>query len=299
MDPWKFYDVTHRDHVVCNPMSEDTLARLIDLMRLSPNACVVDIACGKGEFLVRLAEAYRIRGTGIDLSPFCIADARKRLQARAPGAAVAFEQRNGADFHLDVPHSLTLASCIGASWVFGGHAATLNVLSGMVEADGWVVVGEPYWMQEPSAEYLAALGVARDAFGTHMGNAEAGALQGLELVDTFASSRDDRDRYEGLQWHATETYARGHPDDPDLPELLQRVAKAKLSYLRWGRDTLGWAMYAFRRRRSRRGAERPGTSWTDSCTDNVCTARVPADGSARPPRRMPRARLKAGTATTP
>jgi len=24
------------------------------------------------------------------------------------------------------------------------------------------------------------------------------------------------------------------------------VAKAKLAYLRWGRDTLGWAMYVFR-----------------------------------------------------
>src|SRR5512139_3338905 len=87
MDTWKFYDITHHDHVVCNPTSEEKLARLVGLLRLSPDARVVDIACGKGEFLVRLAEAYGIRGTGIDLSPFCVADARKRLQARAPGAA--------------------------------------------------------------------------------------------------------------------------------------------------------------------------------------------------------------------
>jgi SAM-dependent methyltransferase len=215
---------------------------------------VVDIACGKGEFLTRLAEAYGIQGMGIDLSPFCIADARRGLQARAPGAAVAFEQMNGADFRLDVPHSLTLASCIGASWVFGGHAATLDALSGMVGVDGWVVVGEPYWLQEPPAEYLAALGVTRDAFGTHVGNAEAGELRGLELVHTFVSSKDDWDEYEGLQWYATEAYARGHPEDPDLPDLLQRVAAARLSYLRWGRDTLGWAVYVFRRRGFRGGA---------------------------------------------
>jgi len=254
MDTWKFYDITHRDHVVCNPASKDKLAHLVGLLRLPADARVVDIACGKGEFLIRLAEACGIRGIGIDLSPFCIADARQRLQARAPGADVAFRQMDGADFRLDVPRSLTLASCIGASWVFGGHARTLDVLSGMVSVDGWVVVGEPYWLQEPSAEYLAALGVTRDAFGTHAGNAEAGGQRALELVHTIVSSKDDWDHYEGLQWYATAAYARRHPDDPDLPELLERVAKAKLAYLRWGRDTLGWAMYAFRRQPSQEAA---------------------------------------------
>ena len=27
MDIWKFYDITHRDHVVCNPTNEEKLAR--------------------------------------------------------------------------------------------------------------------------------------------------------------------------------------------------------------------------------------------------------------------------------
>ena len=58
MDTWKFYDITHREHVVCNPTSNDKLARLVGLLRLPAEARVVDIACGKGEFLIRLAEAY-------------------------------------------------------------------------------------------------------------------------------------------------------------------------------------------------------------------------------------------------
>ena len=248
MDTWKFYDITHREHVVCNPTSEDKLARLVGLLRLRAKAPVVDIACGKGEFLIRLAEAYGIRGIGIDISPFCIAEAQRQLQVRASGAEVVFSQMNGADFRPEEPHSLALASCIGASWVFGGHAEALDALSGMVAPGGWVIVGEPYWLQEPSEEYLAASGHTRDVFGTHPGNVEAGELRGLELVHTFVSSKDDWDKYEGLQWYATAEYARCHPDDPDLPELLERVAKAKMVYLRWGRDTLGWAMYVFRHR---------------------------------------------------
>ncbi|MBM4024620.1 MAG: class I SAM-dependent methyltransferase [Planctomycetes bacterium] len=250
MDTWKFYDIIHREHVVCNPTSNDKLARLVGLLRLPREARVADIACGKGEFLIRLAEAYGIRGIGIDISPFCIADAQRQLQRRAPGAEVVFRQMNGSDFRPQEPHRLTVAACIGASWVFGGHAETLDALAGMVAPGGWVIVGEPYWRQRPAEEYLAALGAGPDSFGSHVGNAQAGEPRGLELVHTFVSSQDDWDNYEGLQWYAAAEYARCHPDDPDLPELVARVAKDKAMYLRWGRDTLGWAMYVFRHRPS-------------------------------------------------
>ena len=70
----------------------------------------------------------------------------------------------------------------------------------------------------------------------------------MELVHTIVSSKDDWDRYEGLQWFATDEYARTHPDDPDLAELVERVRKEKAAFLRWGRDTLGWAIYMFRSR---------------------------------------------------
>lgn len=250
MDTLKFYDITHREHLVCNPTSEEKLARLVGLLRLPEDARVVDIACGKGEFLIRLAEAYGIGGIGIDISPFYIADAQRKSEMRVPGPKVAFREMNGSDYRPDEPHSLALASCIGAIWVFGGHAATLEALSGMVEPDGWVVVGEPYWRQEPSEDYLEASGLTRHDFGTHPGNVEAGELRGLDLVHTFVSNEDDWDTYEGLQWYATAEYARSHPDDQDLRELLERVAKARAAYLRWGRDTLGWAIHVFRRRSS-------------------------------------------------
>jgi SAM-dependent methyltransferase len=250
MDTWKFYDITHREHVVCNPTSLEKLARLVSLLRLPAEARVVDIACGKGEFMIRLAEAYCVRGIGVDISPFYIAEAKRQLQARTPGAEVVFSQMNGSDFKPEATRSLTLASCIGASWVFGGHDQTLHALSGMVAPGGWVIVGEPYWLREPSDEYLAASGVNRNGFVTHSGNVEAGEVVGLELVHTFVSSKDDWDQYEGLQWYATAEYARSHPDDPDLPEILERVTKAKVVYLRWGRDTLGWAIYVFRHRQS-------------------------------------------------
>ena len=246
MDMWKFFDITHREHLICNPTNADKLDRLVALLRLPAGARVIDIACGKGEFLIRLAQAYAVRGVGVDLSPFVVAEAQGRLRRRAPAAQVEFLHMGGADYQPDEPNSFAAAACIGASWVFGGHAATLQALSRLAVPGGWVIAGEPYWRQEPPEEYLQASGITRGDFGTHAGNAEAGEGLGLELVHTLVSSQDDWDTYEGLQWYAADAYARAHPDDPDLPELMQRVAKGKAAYLRWGRDIVGWAIYVFR-----------------------------------------------------
>jgi SAM-dependent methyltransferase len=249
MDIWKFYDITHREHVVCNPTSEEKLARLVGLLRLPGGARVVDIASGKGEFLFRLAEAFDVRGVGVDISSYFVADAEKRREARLSKASITFRRMDGADYRPEEPNSLALASCLGASWIYGGHGGTLDALQGMVEPDGWVVVGEPYWLQEPSPEYLEASGLTADAIGTHVSNAAAGEERGLELVHTLVSNRDEWDTYEGLQWYAVSEYARSHPDDPDLSELREKVQRARDAYLRWGRDTVGWAIYLFRGRR--------------------------------------------------
>lgn len=103
-----------------------------------------------------------------------------------------------------------------------------------------------YWRREPSENYQAAPGVAKEDFGSHFSNAETGQRRGLDLVHAIVSSTDDWDRYEGLQWYAAAEYARTHPDDPDLTTVIERVEKAKTTYLRCGRDTLEWAIYMFR-----------------------------------------------------
>jgi len=248
MDIWKFFDITHKHHVICDPISSEKLDILVELLRLPDGAAVLDIACGKGEFLVRLAEAYGVAGVGIDASPHFLRDARESLKARVPQSGIVFHEMDGAAFVPDVPRSFALASCIGASWVFGGHGATLDALNRFVAPGGWIVVGEPFWLQEPTEEYLKTSGLTRTSFATHAENAAAGERRGLELAYSLVSSKDDWDRYEGLQWYSVSEYARAHPEDPDLPEIVERVDKERSLFLGWGRDTLGWAIYVFRQR---------------------------------------------------
>ena len=245
MDIWKFYSVTHAYHVLCNPMSTAKLEELIGLLELNPGAAVLDIACGKGEMLTRLAERYEVSGVGVDISPYFVDDAKQKLQERVPVAQIKILNMDGADYSSDQPFDL--AMCIGASWIYQGHRGTLRALKAMTKVGGLILVGEPFWLKEPDEAYLAAENHMRNMFGTHYENVLVGEDEGLFPLYTMVSNQDDWDRYETLQWYATESYARDNPDDPDVSEILVRAAHGRTNYLRWGRDTLGWALYLFRK----------------------------------------------------
>jgi SAM-dependent methyltransferase len=256
MDTWKFYDITHRDHVVCNPTSLAKLDELIELLDLAVVPRVLDIACGKGELLLRLAERWGrgpagegFRGIGIDISPFQIAELREAAARRAPAAHLELLEMGGADYPPE-PASFDLACCLGASWIFGGHAGTLRALREATKPGGQVLVGEPFWCREPDPAYLASAGFRRDEFGTHAENVASGVAEGLTPLLALVSNGDEWDRYETLQWRAAARYAAANPDDPDVPELLSRVERSRHEYLTWGRDALGWAIYLFGRPRS-------------------------------------------------
>ncbi len=244
MDIWKFFDVTHKHHVVCNPMSTAKIDELIELLKLNPEAEVLDIACGKGEMLTRLAEHYTITGVGVDISPFAAADAKQKLQERVPNGQIEILNMDGADYKSDKPFDVTM--CIGASWIYKGHQGTLRAMKSMTKAGGLILVGEPFWIKEPVEAYLVAIGHTRDEFGSHYTNVLAGKEEDLIPLYTVVSSQDDWDRYETLQWYAATKFAEENENDPDVPEILNRVAQGQTNYLRWGRDTLGWAIYLFK-----------------------------------------------------
>ena len=208
---------------------------------------VLDIACGKGELLVRLAELYGITGIGVDISPHYIRDAIEKHQKRAPNSDIEFVEMDGAKYRPDVSTSFDSVFCIGASWVYGGHQGTIQTLKKMVKNGGLIVVGEPFWLKEPSNEYLEVEGINKDTLGTHQNNVRVGENEGLSCLYTLVSNQDDWDHYETLQWWAVDDYVRTHPDDPDNRELVKTKTREKQIYLQEGRETTGWAIYVFRK----------------------------------------------------
>jgi len=247
MDIWKYYDITHSMHLVCNPMVKEKLYRLCGLLPLGKGSRVLDIACGKGEFLVVLAELHGVSGVGVDLSPYVIRDCERKKSERVPEADLVFIEMDGAEYSPEEGEKYHMASCLGASWVYGGHRGTLQALSEMTTPGGLVVVGEPFWRREPSDSYLEAQNMKREDYSSHVGNVRIGEELGLRCVYTLVSNEDDWDHYETLQWLSAEKYVAKNPDDPDNEEILSRVLRNKNAYLDEGRSTLGWAIYVFKK----------------------------------------------------
>jgi SAM-dependent methyltransferase len=244
LDIWKFFAIGHEHHVFCNPLSESKVEELVGLLALPGDSRLLDIACGKGEFLVRCAQRWGCDGVGVDISPYFVKDARERIEAVGLSDSLEILLENGADFDGN-PESFDATVCLGASWIWGGFVGTLGALSSLAKPGGLVVVGEPFWLRDPSPDYLDAAGLSRTSFGTHQRNVEAGIHLGLGYMHSIVASHDDWDRYEGYLSNAAERYARENADDPDVPELMTRIREARDSYLRWGRDELGWAIYLF------------------------------------------------------
>lgn len=244
MDTWKFYGITHADHVVCNPMGSARLDELVEILDLAPGARVWEAACGKGELLVRLASRFGIRGVGVDASPWEVRVARDRAAARVPGADLRIVEGDAAEQAVE-PGSVDLAACLGASWIWGGHRGTLRALRAAARPGGLVLVGEPYWKREPDPAYLAAVGLQAGEFSTLQGNVTIAAEEGLTLLYLMPSTDEDWDRYELLQVRAAERWVLANADDPDVSELLDRTRRGVDAYLRWGRETLGWSVYLF------------------------------------------------------
>lgn len=244
MDRWKYFTIGHKNHLFCNPLSEAKVDEMIELLDLSDDAHVLDIACGKGEILRRIVQRWGCRGVGVDLAPEWVAEARSKIVAAGLADSIKILNEDGAKYE-GTRELLDATLCIGASWIWGGFRGTLEALSRWTRPRGLVVVGEPFWAREPSKAHLKAAKLERSTFGTHLENVEQGTKLGLRFLHALVSSDDDWDRYEGYQWYAAEKYADDNPDDPDVAEILSRMHEFRDIYLRWGRAEFGWAIYMY------------------------------------------------------
>jgi ubiquinone/menaquinone biosynthesis C-methylase UbiE len=231
--------VAHRDLAIMNPVSSDTLDAAIGQLDLSANARVIDIGCGKGELLRRIAATYACSVEGIDSSEALIAEAQQRVPRGTFRAADARMLPLAAE-------SYDLAACIGASHAFLDDP--LASLARLVRPEGLVLFGEGYWRTKPDAAYLAATGMTASEFGPLEATIGSAWNAGLALRESFVASEVDFVRYETTHARAIAAHARANPDDAEALAMLERSRKWQDAFERWGRHTMGFALYLFAKR---------------------------------------------------
>ena len=144
----RYFVVAEALHELQNPTSREKLVLLGERLGLGPGSRVLDIASGRGGPALVLAETFGCSVRGVEISPDFHAVAVERADAAGLAERLTFELGDGAAATFE-PEAYDAALCLGASFVYGSLADTVEALAPAVRAGGHVVVGEPYWRRLP------------------------------------------------------------------------------------------------------------------------------------------------------
>ncbi len=241
-DPYKFTTIAHSSHRYLGPLSAARAQALMRVMALEQDDRVLDIGCGKGNFLVDLLASTQARGIGVDINPAFIAAAA--AAARERGVDDRIELRAGAlQEKVASTDRFDAVVCMGASQAVGSLADAFAWTFRALNPGGVALFGDGYWKRRPDPGYLAHLGATEDEMADHAGNAAKARVAGFRVLSTATASDDEWDAYEGRYCAAVERHVDAHPEDPDADAMGARIRAWHDGYLRWGRDTLGFGFY--------------------------------------------------------
>jgi SAM-dependent methyltransferase len=242
------YEISHANHRTLDPLSENKLVLLGQAAHLSAGQRLLDLGCGRGEMLCRWAQTHGIGGLGIDLSVPQIDDARARAAQLEVQDRVAFEQGDAGQATWE-PGTFDVAACIGATWIGGGPAGTIELMRpALREEGGLLMVGEPFWKAEPTEQACEALGFGPDDYTDLSGMLDCFEQADVELVEMVLSDQDSWDRYEAQQWWTTDEWLRANPDDPRAPRMRDFLTTNRRTYLQHQRHLLDWGVFVLRPR---------------------------------------------------
>ena len=138
---------------------------------------------------------------------------------------------------------------VGASAVVPGPPepqAIRETLREHVRPGGLLLWSDPFWKADADPAFVAMLGPYA-AYKTHAGNIEAGEAAGLELWYAGASPAHEWDDCIYSMHAAAQAWLADHPGDAEADDVRARSQMQRMTYQTFGRETLGFGLYLFRR----------------------------------------------------
>ncbi|MCP9210422.1 SAM-dependent methyltransferase [Streptomyces sp. NEAU-Y11] len=233
--------IAHANHPTKSPVDDDSVRELLERGISQPDARVLDLGCGGGEWLLRtLSSNQRLRAEGVDVSKDALAQARETASSLGVQERLVLHHQAAADFVSTHPFDLVL--CIGAAHAFGGLLPTLTAARKHLAPGGRVLIGDGFWAAEPSPEAVEMLGDFTD-LATALDRVDA---DGWTPVHGHVSTRRELDDYEWACWGSMAAWALDHPDDPDGLQVLSTATIRRSEWLRSYRDSFGFVCLVLR-----------------------------------------------------
>lgn len=231
--------ISHRYMEILNPSTPEKIIKLGKMLKLKKGNRVIDFCCGCAESLTLWAEEFGITGIGIDISKDLCTRAQNKLAKRGLSSQIEIVCSPAADYVFE-EEAFDAATCIGATFAFGGFQQTIQVMKRAVHQNGRLGIGETHWLSnQVNPEY------AQKQTTTHTEPelAQFTRNEGFELEYIIRSSRDDWDRYVSDCWYGLIRWLKENPCHPDYEQVFKYFRTDQDDYLQFQSQYMGWAMY--------------------------------------------------------